>query len=254
MKKLTGFIQFKLLFPILKTFEKLIGRLSKVGNPPVFNNEVFPWTHLLEENWEAIRSELEPLLRFHEGLPNLQDIQQEQHYITTDDKWKTFFLIGFGNECPLNMEKCPKTAALIKQIPDIQSALFSILSPKKHIPRHRGVYKGLVRSHLGLIIPGQTGDCRMQVEDQWVKWKEGEMAVFDNTCFHEVWNDTDEVRVILMIDVIRPFPAPISWINKGIIKLISWSPYVTDAVKKHKKWEEDFDETYKSVALDTLLE
>lgn len=249
MKKITQFIQTKLLFPVLIAVEKLIGRLSKVGNPPVFDNKTFPWTQLLEENWEDVRAELEPLLRFHEGLPNLQDIQQEQNYITTDDKWKTFFLMGFGYECSLNMQKCPKTVALLRQIPGIQTALFSILSPKKHIPRHRGVYKGLIRSHLGLIIPGKKGDCRMQVDDQWIKWEEGKMVVFDNTYFHEVWNDTDQVRVILMIDIIRPFPVPVSWINQGIIKLISWSPFVGNALRKHKKWEEEFDKIYKAVPI-----
>ncbi len=249
MKRVTQFIQTKILFPILLAIEILFGRFSKVGNPPVFDNQTFPWTRLLEANWKDIRSELEPLLKFHEGLPNLQDIQQEQNYITTDDRWKTFFLMGFGYECRLNMEKCPKTVALIQQIPGIQTALFSILSPKKHIPRHRGVYKGLIRSHLGLIIPGQTGDCRMQVDDQWIKWKEGEMVVFDNTCFHEVWNDTDQIRVILMIDIIRPFPAPFSWINKGIVKLISWSPYVANALKKHQKWEMEFDRIYRAATI-----
>jgi len=243
----TQFIQTKILFPILIAIEKLIGWVSKVGNPPVFDNNTFPWTQMLEENWESIRSEVEPLLQFHEGLPNLQDIQEEQSYITSDDKWKTFFLLGYGIEAELNMEKCPQTAALIKKIPGIQTALFSLLSPKKHIPRHRGIYKGLIRSHLGLVIPGQKGDSRMNIDKEWVKWEEGKMVVFDNTYYHEVWNDTDEVRVILMIDFIRPFPAPISWINQGIIKLISWSPYVINAMKKHRKWEEKFDQLYKSI-------
>lgn len=241
------FIQKNILFPILIGIEKIIGWVSKVGNPAVFDNDTFPWTRMLEENWETIRSEVEPLLRFHAGLPNLQDIQEEQGYITSDDKWKTFFLLGYNIEAELNMEKCPQTTALIKQIPGIQTALFSLLSPKKHIPRHRGIYKGLIRSHLGLIIPGKKGDSRMQVDDQWVEWEEGKMVVFDNTYFHEVWNDTDEVRVILMIDFIRPFPAPFSWFNNGIIKLISWSPYVINAMKKHRKWEEKFDKMYRSV-------
>jgi aspartyl/asparaginyl beta-hydroxylase (cupin superfamily) len=244
VNNIVQFIQQKIFFPILLGFERLIGSFSPVGNPPVFNNEAFPWTRKLEENWEDIRAELDVLLQFHSRLPNLQDIQEEQQYITTDDKWKTFFLLGFGNECSLNMEKCPKTTALIREIPGIQTALFSILSPGKHITRHRGVYKGLIRSHLGLLIPGEWGDCRMQVDDQWVKWREGEMAVFDNTSYHEVWNDTDHIRVILMIDVVRPFPAPLSWINEGIIKLIARSPYVTNALKKHKKWEQEFDALY----------
>ena len=246
VKKLVHFIQTKVLFPLIMGIEKLIGGVSTVGNPPVFNNGVFPWTKIMEDNWREIRAEIQDLLRFHQGLPNLQDIQQEQSYITTDDKWKTFFLMGFGHRCQLNLEKCPVTAATIAQVPGIKTALFSILSPGKHIPRHRGVYKGLIRSHLGLIIPGKPGDCRMEINGRSVGWKEGEMLVFDNTYFHEVWNDTDQMRVILMIDFVRPFPAPVSWFNDGIINLISRSPFVSAALRKHRNWEVEFDAIYRS--------
>jgi ornithine lipid ester-linked acyl 2-hydroxylase len=244
MQQLIQFVQFRVLFPIVITVEKLLTRLSPVGNPVIFANDTFPWTKTLEANWGDIQTEIASLLPFHAGLPNLQDIQQEQAYITTDDKWKTFFLLGFGHECRLNMEKCPKTTALIKQIPDIQTALFSILSPGKHIPRHRGVYKGLIRSHLALIVPGKPGDCRMQVGDEWVHWEEGKMVVFDNTRFHEVWNDTDQIRVVLLIDVIRPFRGWFDRINRGIIHLIARSPYVAAAFKKHRQWEREFDRRY----------
>ena len=32
--------------------------------------------------------------------------------------------------------------------------------------------------------------------------------IFDDTFNHEVWNDTDETRVVLFVDVLRPLPSP----------------------------------------------
>ena len=48
--------------------------------------------------------------------------------------------------------------------------------------------------------------------------------IFDDTFNHEVWNDTDETRVVLFVDVMRPLPFPESAINEGIVKAIGYSP------------------------------
>jgi len=37
-----------------------------------------------------------------------------------------------------------------------------------------------------------------------VAWKAGEAWVFDDTIEHEAWNDSDHLRVIMMIDVWNP--------------------------------------------------
>jgi len=36
------------------------------------------------------------------------------------------------------------------------------------------------------------------------EWREGEAWVFDDTIDHEAWNDSDEKRVIVMIDIWNP--------------------------------------------------
>jgi beta-hydroxylase len=84
-------------------------------------------------------------------------------------------------------------------VQDLQTAWFSILSPGYHIPAHRGVSKGIVRAHLGLLIPKEAEKCRMRVGDTINVWRPGEIFVFDDTYEHEVWNDTDEERVILSL-------------------------------------------------------
>lgn len=124
--------------------------------------------------------------------------------------------------------------------PDMKSAFFSVLSPRKHIPAHRGLFKGIIRSHLGIIIPGQAGDCHMRIGDQEICWKDGKVVVFDDTYEHEVWNDTDQTRVVLLIDAVRPFKGHLAWLNRSIVTLIGNSFYVTEAMKNHQKWKAEF--------------
>ncbi len=244
LSKSKEWIKFHVLRPSLLGMGRAIGPFSTVGNPPVFSNETFRWAKLLEENWPAIRRELDQVLPYNEALPNLQDIQHEQKVITTDNKWKTFFLFGFGVKAEQNCAMCPQTTKVLEKIPDLLTAFFSILHPNKHIPAHKGLFKGIIRTHLGLIIPGENGECRMNVADKTLFWKEGEVIVFDDTYRHEVWNDADSVRVVLLIDTVRPFKKPFSWINESIIKLIVGSSHVKEAVVHHKEWEKKFSKLF----------
>ena len=52
-----------------------------------------------------------------------------------------------------------------------------------------------------LILPAQ---CRFRVGNRTRDWRMNEAWVFDDTIEHEAWNDSDEVRVILIFDVWNP--------------------------------------------------
>jgi ornithine lipid ester-linked acyl 2-hydroxylase len=222
---------------VLAPIERWIGRRSLVGDATFFPIERFPWVRHIEENWTVIREELGRVLEDHAALPNFQDISKDQIEITDDDRWKTFFLYGFGFKAKLGVEMCPKTAALMEEIPGMKTAMFSILSPRKHILDHRGPYKGVLRYHLGLIVPQEKEACRIRVGDDIRHWEEGKSMVFDDTFNHEVWNDTDETRVVLFVDVLRPLPSPESAINSFIVKAIRFSPFVLDAKRNQEAWE-----------------
>jgi len=124
----------------------------------------------------------------------------------------------------------------------MMTAMFSILSPGKHIPPHRGRFKGLLRCHLGLKVPEPKENCRLRVGDDIRHWEEGKAILFDDTFNHEVWNDTDGQRVVLFIDVIRPFSQPVAFLNDMILKLVRRSPYVQDALKNQRAWDQRMEE------------
>jgi ornithine lipid ester-linked acyl 2-hydroxylase len=227
---------------ILAPIERFIGARSLVGDATFFPPERFAWIEQIERNWEVIRDEAERLLEDRDELANFQDISKDQIEITDDDRWKTFFLYGYGFEAKLGVEMCPRTAQLMREIPGMTTAMFSILSPRKHILDHRGPYKGVLRYHLGLIVPRDAEACRIRVGEDFRHWEEGKSMIFDDTFNHEVWNDTDETRVVLFVDVLRPLPEPYATINRLIVKAIGYSPFVLDAKRNQEAWERRYRE------------
>jgi beta-hydroxylase len=188
---------------VLQVLEWFVVRSSLVPTTPFLAVESFPWARHLEDNWKVIRAELDDVLRWREHLPNFQDISTDQESITDDDRWKTYFFFGYGFRSDSNCAQCPETTRLLEHVPGMTTAFFSILSPGKRIPEHRGPYKGVIRYHLGLLVPEPREACGIKVGGQVAHWEEGKSLVFDDSYEHEAWNDTDGVRVVLFMDVIR---------------------------------------------------
>jgi len=135
------------------------------------------------------------------------------------DNWRTFNLVMFGLPVPKNAALCPRTVELLLGVPGVQSALFSVVMPGAYIPPHADPAKGVVRYHLALRVPRPvlgTRECYIEVdcthgpgctladEMHRYRWEEGKSVLFDDVFSHWVQNDTEEVRVILFVDVLRP--------------------------------------------------
>ena len=219
-----------------KPAEWLVRRFSSVGEHAFFNAKELDWIPRVEGGWTKIRDELLGVLRQRERIPNFQEVSSGQTKITQDNKWKTYWLYAYGRKMEENCRSCPETTRLIEAIPAIKTAFFSILAPRKHIPEHRGPYAGVLRYHLGLIVPRDKEACRIRVDTEVAHWEEGRSLVFDDTYMHEVWNDTDEERVVLFVDFARPLPFPLSVLNEGIIRLFSRSGYVQEIVENVDEW------------------
>lgn len=222
---------------LIKRIERLLMHFSDLPDRPIYAATDFPWTARLEAEWPAVRRELDRVLQRPEQLPNFQDISRDQENITRDDRWKTFFLYGYGYRMDRNCRQCPETTRLVESIPGMFTAFFSVLAPGKVIPLHRGPYKGVLRCHLGLLVPQPADRCWIEVGGERATWAEGKCLVFDDTWKHQVENGTDGTRVVLFLDVLRPLRAPGSWINRCILQLIRLSPFIRDAVRNQQAWE-----------------
>jgi aspartyl/asparaginyl beta-hydroxylase (cupin superfamily) len=225
----------------IRLLERLISWGSRIGNSTFLTGEEFPWAKRLEAGVPKMQRELAVVLERPEDVPNFQDLSKDQIHLSDDDKWKTYFFYAFGHRAERNCDTCPETAKLVESVPGMQTAFFSILAPGKHIPAHRGAFKGIVRYHLALKVPAAKENCRIRVGTDYRHWEEGQSMFFDDTYFHEVWNDTDETRVVLFMDVVRPLRFPANLINAAVIGLIKHSPFVTDAVANYNAWEAKLD-------------
>jgi ornithine lipid ester-linked acyl 2-hydroxylase len=234
-----------LLAKTAQKIESMVPEYSRIGESIFFDPSVFPWAKELEANWQVIRQELDQVLEYADDLPNFQDISPRQSRIANDNLWKTFFFFGFGFKAQKNCDRCPNTTRLLKQIPGLKVAFFSILAPGKHIPEHRGKHKGLIRYHLALKVPEPKEACRIRIEDQVAYWEEGKSLVFDDTYYHEVWNDTDDYRVVLFLDIARPLRFPLSLVNWAVNSAIAVSPIVQVAKGNHESWEKQFEQMLK---------
>jgi len=238
-KRLTAFsigAGERLLAPI----ERHLGRRSLCGEAPFFEPSRFGWVAELERGAPLMRAELERLLRRREQLPSFQEISSDQRALTDDDRWKTFFLYGYGHRTELGRALCPQTTALVERVPGMLTAMFSILSPGKRIPPHRGPYKGLLRYHLGLIVPQPAASCWIRVGTEVRHWQEGASLLFDDTYEHEVANESDQLRAVLFLDVIRPLPRPERELNRAVIAAIAHSPFIAEARRNQRAWEQRF--------------
>jgi ornithine lipid ester-linked acyl 2-hydroxylase len=224
---------------VLRPAADLIARTSLVPTTPFLDAGLFPWIANLEAHWRDIRDELERVLVFHDHLPAFHEINGDATDIRSE-LWKSFFFYGFNLRSNASCERCPKTAALIEEVPGVTTALFSILAPGARLPPHRGPWNGVLRYHLGLKVPKQADRCRIEVNGEKAYWQEGKSLVFDDTYEHAVWNDTTETRVVLFLDVVRPCRAPGSWVNWAVLHAAALTPFVRSSMRRQRKWEEEF--------------
>jgi beta-hydroxylase len=226
---------------LLHWTERFVLRSSLVPTTPFLDTGVLPWIADLEKNWETIRAELDEVLNYRDDLPNFQDISTDQLSITDDDGWKTYFFFGYGFRSEANCARCPQTAALLDGIPGLTTAFFSILSPHKRIGEHRGPWRGVLRYHLALKVPEPSSAAGISVGGETAGWVEGSSLLFDDGYEHHAWNDTDGVRVVLFVDVVRPLRPPARQVNKSLIWAIGHSPFIRDARNRHDAWEQKFE-------------
>jgi beta-hydroxylase len=227
---------------LTRALSGFLGKQSLVGDTPIIANEHFPFLEEFTDNWETIRDEATEILKLRDEIPAFQEISPDQKRIAKGKNWRTFILFGFGEKLEKNCRQAPVTAKLLEAVPNLQTAWFSILAPGYHIPPHRGVGKGIIRSHLGLIIPKEAEKCWIRVGDVTRVWRPGEVFVFDDTYEHEVRNDTSEERVILLFDFDRPMRFWGRKVSRGFLWLMKFTAFYQEP----KKNLQDFEARYEA--------
>lgn len=185
---------------------------------PWFDPALLPWARKLQEAFPEILAEYLDIAgapgQF-ESFLKFDSADQVPKYLGTTGpapEWNAFFFYRHGARNVENCRRCPRTAALLEELPLVRlpgsapEILFSVLTPGSHILPHRGDSNLRSVVHLGLVVPTA---CILKVAGEERAWQAGGLLAFDDTYEHEAWNRSDAVRAVLLMD--------------------AWNPHLTDA-------------------------
>jgi beta-hydroxylase len=210
----------------------------------------YPGLAALEASYADVRAECEALVKMRQRLVDVESLAGKYttggiHAIA----WKALMLKShrFIDE---NCALAPRTAELLRGIPGLYTAFFSVLEADQYITPHWGYWKGFLRYHLGVLVPNNNADrsCWLRVNPnaqdnakhdpalvdrgETYYWREGEGVMFDDTYLHDAKNGSDQVRVILWLDLKRKMPPYLSALNAMLLEIAHRAPSIA-AVRKN---------------------
>jgi ornithine lipid ester-linked acyl 2-hydroxylase len=210
----------------------------------------YPELRILEENYPIIREECEKLLVVRHKLTDVEALGGGYTKGGIHSaRWKSF-MFKSGDFIDQNCKLAPGSAALLRRIPNLYTAFFSILEPHQYITPHWGYWKGFVRFHLGVVIPNDNADqsCWLRVnckpEDNAKRdtklveagekyyWKNGKGVIFDDTFLHDAQNGSDQTRVVLWLDLARRMPTHLHVLNTLLLKIAHLEPTIAGVRKR----------------------
>ncbi|KAL3938422.1 MAG: hypothetical protein SGBAC_006663 [Bacillariaceae sp.] len=183
------------------------------GTPHVSRENHPAWCQALEEHWELILDDYDDIAKSKTlsivGAGDRGSGQDDHRVVGAGSKWTEYVLFGTGS----STGDVPATKALLEEhLPEAVSLaqegggeiIFSRLAPSSHIQSHCGPTNLRWTAHLGLIVPESAESCKIRVSEQWHSWQEGKILLFDDSFEHEVRNDSQEERVVLLIRLWHP--------------------------------------------------
>ena len=180
-----------------------------------FEREEFPWLAELEAATDVVRAELQALMQ-DPGAAFAPYVQLDPAHpqaaswtgVNNSPDWSACHLFRHGNEVTANAARCPRTMELLAKLPLMRirnhapEVVLSVLRPHAHIPPHYGSVNGRLIVHLPLVVPPDCGFLAVAGEKRG--WEEGKCLVFDDSFAHEAWNDSDQTRVVMLLDIWNP--------------------------------------------------
>ena len=180
-----------------------------------YERDEFDWAPELEARFPAIRAEAERLLAdggggfeayIGAGMDRSGGTAPNAH-LAGDRSWGAYHLMRNGEPVASHASECPQTIDALKIAPQPRiagsgpMALFSLLRPGAHIRPHHGLFNFRLICHLPLIVPP---DCALRVGNHVRSWREGELLIFDDSIEHEAWNQSSQLRAVLLFEIWRP--------------------------------------------------
>ena len=190
--------------------------LSLIIRTPEFLDlkKYFPKYILFENNYESISTEVLNFINnkniksfvktgntySNEGIGKKQE---DNFNIQDANSWRLFALKEFSDYSP-EIVNFPSLKYILDDLNlDIINCFISILEPNTHIPIHHGYFKGVMRLMFAIKVPKDKDNCFLWVNGKEYSWEEGKCVLWDDIYPHKVYNNTDETRIVLYMDVLR---------------------------------------------------
>ena len=164
----------------------------------------------------------------------LEELQKDNEWLKwpetdlyKENSWSIIPFIAFGKNVTTNCNKYPKIHAMLKKI-NPETALLSKMNAHTKLKTHRGwaqLSNRILRCHYGVVVPKKK--CKMVVngEEQYIE--NDKIIVFDDSLPHYAENNSSNERIVLIIDMKRPF-----YVQRGT-STIETTPKLIQFVREH---------------------
>jgi beta-hydroxylase len=172
--------------------------VCSIAQKPFYESHEFPFLDILESEYPVIRREMEAVFQDGRGF-------RTYFYGSVGGPgWETFHFHEGRKRIVENTERCPETTRIIESIPGFftRHPVYSLLRAGASAAPHRDNSNVTLNCHLGLMVP--KTDCGIRVGAETRTWTEGKCLVIDTSYEHEIWNFSNQPRVVLQITFFRP--------------------------------------------------
>ena len=165
----------------------------------------------LEKHWKLLRDEALQLVKEHNWTIKEKGVwTRGEKTLEQMGRWQQLVFFGLGYP-ELPEEVCSSAPTMCSLTGETYNALacpfgqikLSVLQGATHVAPHCGLTNTRLRAHLPLVVPTDIPP-RIRVAEQMKEWKEGKVIVFDDSFEHEVWNESNETRIVLIVDINHP--------------------------------------------------
>ena len=158
-----------------------------------------PCSEAFNTNYNAIKTEV---------LNYLDQVEAKPYFKTSMVEGKkgynTLSLAWWSIQFYKTQANFPALTRLMKVHPEILTISVNILEANAAILPHMGDTNAIYRGHFGVKIPGELPAVGIRVNGESQSWREGQFIWFMDAYEHETWNHSNEQRIVLLVDVLRP--------------------------------------------------
>ncbi|MFE9931885.1 aspartyl/asparaginyl beta-hydroxylase domain-containing protein [Streptomyces sp. NPDC005533] len=177
---------------------------------------LFPESKKLDYQFDQIKAEVDKLIQARDVRPygDIDPLRAAE----VSENWRLYYAYMLGETNPEAYRDCPTFIDFAERTPRVVNAIIAILEPGVTLKAHKGPFAGILRYHLPLTVP-VNNPPRLRVDKEIHTWKEGEAILIDDTFEHEVYNESDGDRVMLIVDIRRPMGLVPDLVNRLSLRL-----------------------------------